>query len=76
MRKNDLNHAGEVFIELRHQGQVSGRERTDADHVHIVLDRVPGCFRGSAEQGSDVHIKAHEGTEACPHVGAVKKIRA
>ena len=42
----------------RHQRLVAGRQRRDADRVHVVLDRLPRGFLRRLEQRADVDVEA------------------
>ena len=57
-------------ISCRHQHLVAGRERADADHVDVVLDRLARRLLGRLEQGADVDVEADVGERGRDHLGA------
>ena len=53
---------------LRHQGQVAGRERRDADDVDVVLDRLPGGLGRRREERPDIDVEAEIGEGRGDHL--------
>ncbi len=51
----------ELLDELRHQHLVAARLGRDADHVHVVLDRLARGFVGHLEERPDVDVEAEVG---------------
>ena len=45
-----------------------GRQRTDADDVYVVLDRLPRRFGGRAKQRADVDVEAEIGKRGGDHL--------
>ncbi len=56
--------------QLRHQGLVARRLGGDADHVHVVLDGLPGRLLRGLEQRADVDVEAEVGEGRGDHLGA------
>ena len=52
---------GERLLERRQQREVAGRQRGDADDVHVGVDRLLGDLLGRGEQRPDVDVEAHVG---------------
>ena len=48
-------------LKFRHQRQVRGGERGNAEDVHVVLDRLARRFRGRRKQRPDVDVEAEIG---------------
>jgi hypothetical protein len=53
--------AASASLERRHQREVTGGQRADAHHVHVVLDRLLGHLGGRLEQRAHVHVEAQVG---------------
>ena len=49
---------------------MAGRQRRHADHVHVVLDRLPGDLRRRPEQAADVHVEADVCERSSDHLRA------
>ena len=54
-------------LQLRHQRQVSSRQRRYADDVHVVLDRLPRRFIRRRTQGPDIDVEAKIGERGRDH---------
>ena len=52
---------GERLLERRQQGEVPGRQRGDADDVHVGVDRLLGDLLGRGEQRAHVDVEAQVG---------------
>ena len=48
-------------LQRRHQREVAGGQRRDADDVHVGLDRLPGDLLRRLEQRADVDVEAEVG---------------
>ncbi len=59
--------SGEFFAKLGHERQVPGGQRTDADDVDVVFDRLPGRFGRRSEQRADVDVESKIGERAGNH---------
>ncbi len=55
-------------LKLGYEREVRRRERGDAEHVHVVLDRLARGFRGRREQRSDIDIEAEIGEGGGDHL--------
>ena len=66
-RADDDDHdvLAALFFQRRLQfgngGEVGGRERGDAENMHIVLDRLARGFLGGRKQRADIDVKADIG---------------
>src|SRR3954470_4532097 len=58
----------QLRLELRHEGQVGGGERGDADDVDVVLDRLAGGLGGGREERPDVDVEAEIGEGRGDHL--------
>ncbi len=58
----------EVGLELRHQGEMGGGERGDAEDMDVVLDRLAGGLGRGGEQGADIHVEAEIGERGGDHL--------
>ena len=59
---------GQRVPQRRHQREVAGGERVDADDVHVGLDRLPGDLLGRLEQRPDVDVEAEVGERGGDHL--------
>ena len=60
----------QLLDELRHERLVAARLRRDADHVHVVLDRLARDLLGRLEERADVDVEAEVGERGGDHLGA------
>jgi hypothetical protein len=56
--------------QLRHQRLVAGRLARHADHMHVVLDRLPRRLLRRLEQRPDIDVEAEIGEGGGDHLGA------
>ena len=57
----------ELGFELRHQRQMRGGERGDAEDVDVVLDRLARGFRRRRKQRADIDVEAEIGERRRDH---------
>ena len=55
-------------LELRHQRQMGGGERRDAEDMHVVLDRLARGLGRRREQRADVDVEAEIGEGRGDHL--------
>ncbi len=55
-------------FEFRHGGEVRGRQRRDAEDMHVVLDRLPRRLVGGGEQRPDIDVEADIGEGGRDHL--------
>ena len=60
----------ELLDELRDERLVAARLGRDADHVHVVLDRLARDLLGRLEERADVDVEAEVGERGGDHLGA------
>ena len=60
--------AASSLAQRRHQGEVPGGQRGDADDVHVGLDRLPGHLGRRLEQRADVDVEAEVGEGGGDHL--------
>src|SRR5213592_3115267 len=60
----------ELLNELRHERLVAARLGRDADHVHVVLDRLARDLLGRLEEHAHVDVEAQVGEGGGDHLGA------
>ena len=60
--------ARELFAQLRHECQMAGSQRADADNVNIVLDGMARGLGRSAKQRADVDVEPQVGKRAGNHL--------
>src|SRR5438094_5016774 len=60
----------ELLDELRHERLVAARLGGDADHVHVVLDRLARDLLGRLEEHAHVDVEAQVGEGGGDHLGA------
>ena len=58
----------ELGLELRHQREMRGRERGDAEDVHVVLDRLARRLGRRRKQRADVDVEAEIGERRGDHL--------
>src|SRR4249919_11461 len=51
----------ELGLQLRHQRQMSGRERRHAKNMNVVLDCLAGCLGRGCEKRTDIDVEAQVG---------------
>ena len=59
---------GQLVAQRRHQREVPGGQRVDADDVHVGLDRLAGDLAGRLEQRADVDVEAEVGERGGDHL--------
>jgi methylmalonyl-CoA mutase cobalamin-binding domain/chain len=59
---------GQLLLQFRHQSQMRGGERRDAEDVHVVFHRLAGGFLGRREQRPDVDVEAEIGESRGDHL--------
>src|SRR5579875_898254 len=62
--------AAQSLDQCRHQRLVAGGLAGDADHMHVVLDRLPRRLLGRLEERPDIHVEAEIGEGRRDHLGA------
>src|SRR5262249_56412473 len=59
--------SGELRFELGHEREMGCGEGRDAKNMHVILDRLPGCFCGRRKKRPDIDVEAEIGKSRGDH---------